>query len=223
MSTEISSEKMAVKSYLVNNIKEELGITGKGDSPLWENAVELSEFIYPWENETPPLTSFKSLHNKNWIYFLYTVEDKNILVYVKTNHKSEVVKSDRVEIFFRSDDKLLPYYGLELDPHARVYDYKAEYKRKFDDQWSWPKNQLIVKTSQTTNGYIVEIAISKQSLKDLGLLKNNTIEAGLFRGECIELIDGAESKIKWISWVRPNSDTPDFHIPSAFGVLSLKK
>jgi Carbohydrate family 9 binding domain-like len=218
-----SAPDESIKSYSVKNIEsKEIVINGRGDSPLWKNAIELTDFIYPWENEKPPFTSLKALHNNDWLYFLYKVNDDNINVYVKSNDKSEVVYSDRVEIFFRKDKQLLPYYALELDPHGRVYDYEAEFYRKFNPAWSWPAGQLIVKANKLSDGYTVEIAISKKSLKQLELLKGNTVETGLFRGDCIEITED-NSKIKWISWVRPDSPTPDFHIPSSFGMLKLEK
>ena len=210
------------KTYRVKKIKAvELVITGKGDSPLWENAIELKDFIYPWEKETPPLTSFKALHSKNWLYLLYKVKDDHINVLVETNEKSEVISSDRVEIFFRKDEHMLPYYGLEMDPNGRVFDYLAEYHRKFTSTWSWPAGELIIKANKVIDGYTVEVAISKKSLKQLELIKGNRIEAGLYRGNCVEITED-DSKIKWISWVRPDSPTPNFHIPSSFGVLMLE-
>jgi len=210
-----------VKTYFVKNIgNEEIAINGKGDDPRWQTANELTDFIYPWEKETPSFTSFKALHNKDWLYCLYKVKDNNINVYVKTNEKSEVVYSDRVEIFFRRDEKMLPYYGLELDPNGRVYDYEASYHRKFNSEWTWPAGQLIVKANKVADGYTVEVAISKKSLKELQLIKDNVLEAGVYRGDCTEITED-NSKIKWISWVRPDSPTPNFHIPSSFGLLKL--
>ncbi|HVW62740.1 MAG TPA: sugar-binding protein [Puia sp.] len=87
--------------------------------------------------------------------------------------------------------------------------------------WSWPSGQLTVKASRAGDGYIVEFAISVRSLQDLGLLENNRLQAGLFRAECKGMIDG-RADLRWISWVRPASDHPDFHIPSAFGTLVLE-
>jgi len=210
------------KTYTVKKIQgKELVITGKGDSPLWKNAKELSDFTYPWEKEKPPFTSFKALHSTDWLYCLYNVFDDNINIFVDKNVKSEVGASDRVEIFFKIDDRLSPYYGLEMDPLGRVMDYKAEYYRKFDSKWEWPAGQLIIKTEVRKDGYTVEVAISKKSLKELGLLKDATLMAGLYRGNCIAL-KGNEANLKWISWVRPDSETPDFHIPSSFGILRLE-
>jgi hypothetical protein len=217
-----NTAKDAVKTYAVKKLRgEELVITGKGDSPLWKNAIELTDFIYPWEKETPPSTSFKALHSNDWLYLLYKVKDDHINVLVKTNEKSEVVSSDRVEIFFRKDEQMSPYYGLEMDPNGRVYDYMAEYHRKFTSTWSWPAGDLIIKANKVADGYTVEVAISKKSLKELELIKGNKIEAGVYRGDCVEITED-NSKIKWISWVRPDSPTPNFHIPSSFGVLELK-
>ncbi len=217
-----NTTKEEIKTYSVNKLQgKEIVVTGKGNDPQWKIAIELTDFIYPWENETPPLTSFKALHNKEWLYLLYRVKDDHINVLVKTNEKSEVISSDRVEIFFRKDDQMLPYYGLEMDPNGRVFDYLAEYHRKFTSTWSWPAGELIIKANKVADGYTVEVAISKKSLKQLELLNGNRIEAGVYRGECVEITED-NSKIKWISWVRPDSATPNFHIPSSFGVLMLE-
>ena len=217
----VDHDKAENKTYTVRSIRDELRVTGKGDSPLWADAIELSDFIYPWENEKPPLTSFKALHNKDWLYCLFRVEDNNINLFVDRNVKSEVGASDRVEVFFKIDDKLSPYYGLEMDPLGRVMDYKAAYYRKFDSNWSWPARELVIKTDLRKDGYTVELAFSKKSLTALGLLKANRLLTGLYRGNCIAL-KGKEATLKWISWVKPDSKTPDFHIPSSFGILILE-
>ena len=59
-----------------------------------------------------------------------------------------------------------------------------------------------------------------ESLKELNLLNNNELQAGLFRGECLKIRD-PESSFSWISWIKPESVRPDFHIPSSFGVIKL--
>lgn len=213
------------KTYHVKKIQgTTLAITGRGDSPEWKKAVELSDFLYPWEPGEKKSTSltFKAMHSKDWFYCLYEVKDSDIKIYVKSNDKSEVARSERVEIFFRKDDRLSTYYGLELDPLARVLDYEAEYHRKFNSNWTWPAGKLIVKSNRTKEGYTVEVAIEKASLKSLGLLSGKKIEAGIFRAECDD-INGSEEAMKWISWLKPDSKTPDFHIPSSFGILLLEE
>jgi Carbohydrate family 9 binding domain-like len=209
------------KTYVVKKINEPINITGNGDDKRWQQAMKLSDFIYPWETDTPPHTSLKSLHDETWIYFLFEAEDHNINIFVKSNNKREAVRSDRVEIFFKVDDAMKVYYCLEIDPLARVFDCKGEYYRKLDTEWSWPQGQLQVKSYQHDTGYSVELRISKNSLEHLGLLKDHTIHAGLFRADCYQLIDD-DAKFRWISWINPGSSNPDFHIPEAFGELKLE-
>ena len=211
----------STKTFKVKKIQKELAITGRGDDPLWKKANELSAFVYPWENEKAPFTSFRALHSNDWLYCVFTAVDENVNIYVDKKDKTDVLKSDRVEIFFKQEDNLLPYYCLEMDPLGRVYDNEAEFRRKFNPNWTWPAGQLVIKTSSNKEGYIVEIAISKSSLINLGLLRDKTVRAGLYRAECVKL-EGNKATMKWISWIRPDSIVPDFHVPSSFGVLTLQ-
>jgi hypothetical protein len=203
----------------LKHIYKALKVTAKPD---WNKALELNSFTYPWLPDNPPETRFRALWDKDNFYFRFDVVDSKILTFQQTNHKMEVVDSDRVEIFFRKDDQLAPYYCLEMYPHGRVLDYKAHYYRQFDFEWAWPgREHLDVQSALTASGYYVEGSISLESLKQLGLLRNNELQAGLFRGQCVQLPD-PESEFKWISWVQPDSDHPDFHIPSAFGKVILE-
>jgi len=213
-----------MKEYIVKRIKTDiLEISGDKMHPVWDMAVVNTDFIYPWEEAKAPLTSFRALHDDKKFYFRFDVEDKNVLTFVDQNHKMEVVDSDRVEIFFRKDEKLIPYYCLEMDAHARVLDYKANYYRDFDFNWEWPAENMEVKASKNGKGYVVEGFINLSSLENLGLLKDNLLEAGLYRGYCMNLpADQKEAELRWISWVNPDVPEPDFHIPSSFGKLILE-
>jgi hypothetical protein len=209
------------KSYVVKKVNGELSLSGTGDHPLWRNANVLTDFSVPWEETMPPATEFRAIHNNDWLFCLFSVTDDSINVLVDKNDKMETAASCRTEIFFKIDDNLSPYYCLEIDPLARVLDYRAEFHRQFDMNWSWPAGHLKIKTDKKDEGYTIEIAISKKSLTDLGLLKNNTLQAGLYRADCLAL-NGSCTRFQWMSWVKPDSETPDFHIPSSFGVLKLE-
>jgi hypothetical protein len=196
-------------------------ITGKGDHKAWKKAGILTDFSYPWEKEKAPATSFAALWDGNWLYCLYRVKDDSVITLVKKNDKIEVGASDRVEIFMTRDVAMTPYYCLELDASGRVLDYRASYYRKMDYSWQWPHKQFNIKTTVDQEGYMVEIAISIRSLNELGLLQNKQVRAGLFRAECKSIRNG-KADLRWISWIKPNSPKPDFHIPSALGVLVLE-
>lgn len=208
-------------TYSVRSLPDDFQITGKGDNPCWRSAIPLTDFTYPWNNRKHAALTFMALHSPDWLYFLFNVnDDKRANVYVCNNHKEEVVYSDRVEIFFRRDAELKRYYCLEVDPLSRVFDYEAEFHRKFDPAWHWPPSHLRVKSDFRDKGYTVEIAISRSSLTGLGVLRKSALEAGLFRADCL-VVNGTSPEIEWVSWLSPDSPTPDFHIPSSFGTLLL--
>ena len=112
-----------------------------------------------------------------------------------------------------------PYYCLEIDPYGRVLDYKAILYRKFDRNWQWPES-LSIESKINDKNYTVEGKISLSILNQLDLINNNNIQIGLFRGHCTNLVGNAAT-LKWISWVDSKTPEPDFHVPSAFGILKL--
>jgi hypothetical protein len=190
-------------------------------SPLWEKAQELSDFKYPWEDLDPPRTRFQALHSPLYLYFRFQAEDPELHAMVVENEQMEITESDRVEFFFRKDAQMAPYYCLEMDYLGRVLENSAIYHRQMDYDWNWP-NGLQVSAQTTGDGYLVGGRISKASLTGLGLLKENRIEAGLFRADYRKMGPDSTAKAHWISWVDPQVPSPDFHIPSAFGILQLK-
>ncbi|WP_205511639.1 carbohydrate-binding family 9-like protein [Longitalea arenae] len=209
------------QTYTVKRIPAHvMEINGRGDHPGWKKAELLTGFSYPWETAQAPATSFSALWDGNWLYCLFRVNDDSVITLVNKNDKLEVGASDRVEIFMARDTGLSPYYCLEMDASGRVLDYRASYYRKMDYAWKWPNEQLIIKTSRSNNGYVVEIAVSIRSLNDLGLLQNKRLLAGLFRAE--RKGGEARANLHWISWIQPNAAKPDFHIPSAFGTLMFE-
>jgi hypothetical protein len=213
----------AAQAYTVKRIPgNTIHITGKGDNKAWEKANELTDFSFPWEAAPAPATSFSALWDGEWLYCLWKVADDSIVTPAIKNNKMDAGASDRVEIFMTHDTTLLPYYYcLEMDAAGRTLDYRASFYRKMDYSWSWPANQFFIKTARTEKGYTIETAISIQSLRELGLLQNKRLLAGLFRAER-KTLQGGLAAFHWISWVNPNAPQPDFHIPSAFGTLVLE-
>ena len=189
------------------------------DFTSWEKVPELDDFSYPWQNEKAPITTLSAYYDQSHIHFRFIAFGSKPLVFIENNNKLEVIHSERVEIFFRSDQKMHPYYCLEMDPHGRVLDYKAELYRKFDRNWQWPES-LSIESKINDKNYTVEGKISLSILNQLGLINNGHIQIGLFRGHCTNLA-GKDALLKWISWVDSKTPEPDFHVPSAFGILKL--
>ena len=209
------------KKYQVNLVAgNQLNITGKGDDRLWEEAMILTDFCSPWDAEKPLKIEFKALWDNVNLFFCFTVFDSEVHVDKKDDSIDSIGNSDRVELFFRPDASLNPYYCLEIDPSPRVMDFIAYPDRNFNFDWNWPKEDLVVKSFIKDSSFTVEGAISIESLKRFDLIKDNKIETGIFRAKYAKK-DGVNYEPTWISWVNPNTETPNFHTPTSFGELNL--
>jgi hypothetical protein len=215
--------KKELNSYKVNLIeKNQLNISGKGDDNLWNKAAILDNFISPWNTDEKSEIIFKALWDREKLFFNFTVFDTEIYIEKQDDSFECIGNSDRVELFFRPDDSLNPYYCLEIDTSGRIMDFIAYPNKKFDFNWNWPKNNLIVKTSINTDSFTVEGSISIESLKSFNLIKNNTIETGVFRAK-YKKNQNESFESTWITWTNPNTETPNFHIASSFGSFLLKE
>ncbi|MDR6844718.1 sugar-binding protein [Flavobacterium granuli] len=212
-----------IKEYTVNLIeKEQLIISGKGDDNLWNRAMILTDFYSPWDSKKPLKITFKALWDSEKLFFNFTVLDSSIHIKKEDDSIDSINNSDRVELFFRPDDTMNPYYCLEMDTDARLMDFIAYPNKNFDFKWSWPKDDILIRSSIKKDSFTVEGSISIQSLNDFKLIKNNKIETGIFQAKYSPDKNGNFEPI-WVTWINPNTETPNFHIASSFGTLILKE
>lgn len=203
------------KEYTVKKIENTAHILdGHIDKDIWKDIELVDDFMLPWDDSEVLLTEFKAYHNGVYFVFIYQVEDTTVLY--KEDWSKETDIADRVEIFMSSDPEMKNYYGMEMDPLGRVLDYSAHFYRKTDNDWDFPELEL--KGIITEGGYIVEGKLPLRVMKELDIIKEDgTAMIGLFRGD-YERKNGRNIP-HWISWVRPDSEKPDFHIPSGFGTF----
>lgn len=211
-----------MKNYPVQKIpNKSLIINGKTDADLWNQAEDLSNFQSPWDAEEIAEIQFKALYDDVNLYFSFKVFDSNVHIVSKDNSTDSINNSDRVELFFRADSAMTPYYCLEIDPTPRIMDFKALPHKVFDFDWNWPAGDIEAKSTREASYFVVEGAISLQSLKELNLLKNGKIETGIFRAK-YNKTENNSFEPTWITWVNPNTEEPNFHIATSFGLLELK-
>jgi hypothetical protein len=210
-----------LKTYKVKFIENREGLLNDITS-IWENANLLTDFSSPWDNKPIKKIEFKALHNCKYIFFQFKVFDENIHIHPSKDKNDSINNSDRVELFFRTDENLNPYYCLEIDPTSRIMDFKALPNKKFNFNWNWADNHIDVHSNKSDDYFKVDITISIDSLKDLLLLKGNLIETGIYRAKYNKIEGENEYQPTWITWVNPNTDEPNFHTKSSFGVLELE-
>lgn len=208
-------------TYAENSSK--IKVDGKLGYDEWNDTKQEKSFTFPWQGRTPPATEFYAKVDAKYFYFAYGVEDPNIIM-VDSNNESDVAKGDRVEIFFAKSLDLKEYYCLEIGPSGRVLDYKASFYRVFDDSWDFPN--LMTEANIHQVGYTVEGKIPIEVLKALGVYNLGKAKScfliGLYRAEFSHNTTSKEPKAEWISWVRPDTKDPDFHVSSSFGCFCAK-
>ncbi len=214
-----------MKTYKVQHIgSENFQCNNLNTDDVWSKASELTDFTSPWDNAPVKKITFKALWTDSHLHFKFHVADNQIHI-CKTNSTictETIGESDRVELFFRTNKQLNPYYCLEIDPSSRVMDFKAKPNKEFDFDWQWPTDEIRVKSEITATDFTVEITLSIASLKKLDLIQNNCIETGIYRAKYNEQTNGSFEPT-WISWVHPQTASPNFHISSSFGKLELVK
>ncbi|MFD1614107.1 carbohydrate-binding family 9-like protein [Gelatiniphilus marinus] len=210
-----------MKTYNVNQItKNSLSITGKGNAKAWVKAEVLTDFVSPWDDKKIDKIEFRALYTTEHLFFNFKVFDAEIYVDSTDDTHNSINNSDRVELFFRADKSLNPYYCLEIDPTPRIMDFIAKPNKNFDFNWNWPAEAINVKSFKHDNSFTVEGSISLASLKQFNLLKDGTIETGIYRAKYHKQTHGSYEPT-WITWVNPQTEEPNFHTPSSFGVLKF--
>ena len=212
----------SAKVYHINKLDDtSFDYANLDEEGPWSQAEALTDFTYPWREDTPPITTFRALCDDQYFYFLYEVVDTSLYVSTETGQETDVMNSDRVELFFLSNGTMNPYYCLEIDPHAQLFDYESRYYRKSNLPWTWPTGDIEIKALPYGGGYAIAGRISLTSLQKVGAIREGKMEVGLFRANVVGMTKDGPA-FRWISWVRPAADEPDFHIPSAFGTLVLE-
>lgn len=192
------------------------------EASFWKKANCLTDFCSPWKSDPVSKIEFRALWDLENLYFKFVVFDADIYIDQKDDSFESIGNSDRVELFFRTNATLNPYYCLEMDTAARIMDFRAKPNKDFDFNWNWPKKHLEVKSSKKKDSFVIGGKISIASLKELNLIQNDTIEAGVFRAKFSKEKNQSYEPI-WISWVDPKTPEPNFHIASAFGKFILMK
>lgn len=191
-----------------------------------EEAGELlTNFTFPWKDCRAPSTKFRARWTREdqRLHFAFDVEDDDIVLAAGEDSKTQVIGSDRVELFFSCDEDLSQYYALEMDPRGVVLDYAAKFHREMD--WEWAIDDLELETDMRKDGYSVSGSLSLHELEVLGCIHKDEdgsryLIAGAFRAEFHR--DSTGKVIEdWIAWIDPEVATPDFHVPSSFGRFLL--
>lgn len=191
-------------------------ITIDGNGEDWGSTKPILEgLLAPWNGRVVDKTNIYICHDKQNLYFLYTVEDDTPICDDEPSEMS-VVYSDRVEFFVSKDAQMKDYVCAEIDQTGKALGYTAKFHRDFDFDWDF--DALTSAATTTPTGYVVEASLPIEWLREQGFLKeNNQMYIGLYRGDAIEPRN--DQNIRWLTWIEP--EELDFHIPSSLGIIKL--
>ncbi|MEC5125554.1 sugar-binding protein [Verrucomicrobiales bacterium BCK34] len=179
----------------------------------------LEDFSCPWKSGAIPKTQFRAVWNNEYLKFHFEVEDHDLVLTEHADSGEAALGSDRVELFFATSPELTtPYYGAEMDPRGNVYDYEGLYHRQINPAWSF--ESLAYSGTFFEGGYSVEGSFAISELEQLGCLQGGEMSTGVYRAE-FSHGEGDSVINEWICWVDPETEVPDFHVPSSFGKFKL--
>jgi chondroitin AC lyase len=177
-----------------------------GNLGEWPEGYFLRGLTAPWDQIPKDSTSFQTFVDGEYLFFNFRTIDTTPFT-VPFESELSVAAGDRVELFFsKTPDMSEDYYCLEMNPRGEVLDYRATYYRKFD--YDWDASTLELATLEYPNGYQVEGSIEINELRELGL--GNEFYLGVYRAEY-----RGKDQVTWYSWIVPDAENPDFHIPSS--------
>ena len=216
----VACQGKKTEKYIVYKAESEITIDGNLSETAWAKANVIEGFIYPWNPKREQPVTFRALHDGEFLYLAYKMVDDVIIAPEKVTGEQDLIEQDRVEIYVGPDKSMEKYYCIEMDVKGRKLDYMGRFHRRFD--FSWEFNDVEHRGAYTTDGYLIEAAISLQALEDLRVIQDNAFYAGIYRAD---FHYGQDSTVVHVyaSWQDPEVEEPDFHVPASLGIFILDK
>lgn len=207
---QLKNENYGDKQDAEEAIQSSIQVDGKLSD--WDNDYFVKGLTNPWNDNAKDQTQFDFKILDDHFYFYFKTMDLSPYI-MPFETEMSVAGGDRVELFFSPDKEAQNYYCAEMNPRGHVLDYKATFYRKFEREWNFKTLKLATKLN--LGMYIVEGKVSLKELRELGF--GTEIYLGIFRADYYGV-----DEMNWYTKTIPNSEKPDFHIPSAFEKISLK-
>jgi hypothetical protein len=189
-------------------------IDGDLSDSVWQQASALRDISFPWSERPAPTTIFRAAADTERLYFAFEAIDDDVVVEKNFSAESVLDREDRVESF-RPRPRPERYFCLEIDPVGRVHDYAASHYRKFDNSWACAGLQVAGKSVRAVTRRGVNSPADPHRTRGQPVAAGASLRVGIFRAEFRREARG-DGNDNWLSWVKPTTDKPDFHVPSAF-------
>lgn len=195
-------------------------VDGQVEESVWNAADEMSDLALHWETVLAQPTTYRALYDEKYLYFLFEVVDTNLVIWDSIKSEMDVIWEDRVEMFFTPDRKFQTYYCLEIDGRGRYLGNSGSLGKKIDPDWEC--EDCVFEGKITKSGYFLEGAIPLRTLQKMGIhVHGQKVNIGVYRADFTSTGNPKSPEMHWISWVKSDSVTPSFHIPSSLGCFEF--
>ena len=196
-------------------------IDGRGVDAAWSNATPAV-----WDTDYAGtrvgiITRARFVWSKNGLYALWELSNAGLNVDVTrpaTEERAKLYEEDCVEMFLTpSPSHPSHYFEVELGPRGHFFDIDVDRTRtpasaREDTKWS---SGVTVATTQDAKAQTATIE-AMFAAKDIlaALTPGARLRLGLYR------IEGKAPRT-YLAWSPPRTKSPDFHVPGAFGTLTI--
>ena len=193
-------------------------IDGAADEAAWKNASAVT-FDTDWSGaKAGASTSVRAAWSKSALYMSWYVADAGFFVDQSRPIKTErekLYEEDCVELFLAPDPaERTRYFEVEVGPLGHFFDIAVDKKRKKSDTaWS-SLPEIATRLDRQRHNATIELALRSPDI--LRVLK-----AGAKLPFALYRMEGKSPRL-YLAWSPTRTPKPDFHVPEAFGTLSLE-
>lgn len=207
----------AKPTLIAKHVDAALVVDGTIDD-AWSTTPAVT-FDTDWSGKpTASSTKVRALWNEHALYLLWEVSGTGL----DTDHSRPIdvereglYKEDCVEIFFTPNPaEPKKYFEIELGPYGHYFDLAID-KRANTSDIHWSSGARIGTTQDPPNhSAVIEVALTSPDI--LRSLKSGAnLPINMFRME-------GKGTQQYLAWSPTHTPRPSFHVPEAFGTLSLE-
>ncbi|MFO0736319.1 MAG: carbohydrate-binding family 9-like protein [Labilithrix sp.] len=196
----------------------ESGIVIDGTLDAAWSAASAVTFATDWSGRpTASMTTVRAIWSVHALYMLWEIEGTGL----ETDHSRPVnvereglYNEDCVELFFTPNPaEPRKYFEIELGPYGHYFDLAIDRKANTSDV-RWSSGAQIATTQDPANHRaVVEVALTSPDIV-VALKRGASLPINMFR------MEGKGSR-QYLAWSPTRTPRPSFHVPEAFGTLSL--
>jgi hypothetical protein len=196
-----------------------VALDGRADDAAWARATA-AVFDTDWSGApTGTLTRVRFLWSKGALFALFELEGAGLFVDRARPidvERDKLYEEDCVELFLAPDPATRTrYFEIELGPLGHVLDLAVDRAKKSHDT-AWSSGARVATTQDAAaHRAVVEARFDAPEVVR-ALVPGASLPLGLYRME-------GRSPRRYLAWSPTRTRKPNFHVPDAFGTLTLDR